>query len=355
MTLVTHAYSLTEGEIMVHEAWEELFFRYLLTEKRVAQNTFDAYKRDVVQLLAYLKEQGSEQASCTQVRTDAFSGIISSAQAAPGQVTPEQVALSHASLTQVSQEQLRAFVYDMHENKKLTPRSITRKIATLKSLFGFLHERYGFINAAEGLLFPKLEKLLPDYLTEEEVSLLLQTVDKGTLCHAARNRVMIYLLYASGMRISELVSLTLASLHYDTGFIDITGKGGKARTIPLPQAVMALLKEYCETELATFNARHQSLNNQYLFPVIYGGSLRPITRQALWGILRALCRMAGINRPLSPHRLRHSFATHMLKRGLDLRSLQMMLGHERVSTVQIYTHVEKSYLRTLYDKKHPRS
>jgi len=331
---------------MVHEAWEELFFRYLLTEKRVAQNTFDAYKRDILQLLVYLKEHGSEQASCNQIHTDVFSGEVPS-----GQAKPEQV----VSLAQVSQEQLRAFVYDMRENKKLTPRSITRKIATLKGLFGFLHERYGFINAAEGLLFPKLEKLLPDYLTEEEVSLLLQTVDKGTLCHAARNRVMIYLLYASGMRISELVSLTLASLHYDTGFIDIAGKGGKARTIPLPSAVMALLKEYCETELATFNARHQNLNNQYLFPVIYGGSLRPITRQALWGILRVLCRAAGINRPLSPHKLRHSFATHMLKRGLDLRSLQMMLGHERVSTVQIYTHVEKSYLRTLYDKKHPRS
>jgi integrase/recombinase XerD len=312
-----------QEEAMEHEAWEDLFYRYLLTEKRVAKNTFEAYKRDVAQLLIYLKSQKEDQ--------------------------------ENISLAQVSPEELRAFVYDLRESKNLTPRSITRKVAVMKSLFGFLHTRYGFVHAAEGLLFPKLEKLLPDYLSEQEISLLLQTVDKSTDQNALRNRVMIYLLYASGMRISELVSLTQSSLHYDTGFIDIAGKGGKARTIPLPQPVMDLLKTYNDTELARFNARHQSLNNQYLFPVVYGGTLRPITRQALWGILRAICHLAGITRPLSPHRLRHSFATHMLKRGLDLRSLQMMLGHERVATVQIYTHVEKSYLRTLYDKKHPRS
>ena len=303
---------------MVHEAWEELFFRYLLTEKRVAHNTFDAYKRDIEQLITYL--------------------------------TTKELSLAQASF-----DDLRGYVYEMREAKNLTPRSITRKIASIKSLFGFLHMRYGFANASEGLLFPKLEKLLPDYLTEQEVGILLQAADRAEALHAARNRVMIYLLYASGMRISELVSLQLQSIHQDTGFIDVAGKGGKSRTIPVPPPVMNLIQYYCTTELAEFNARHLKFNNQYLFPIIYGGTLRAITRQALWGILRTVCKIAGINRPLSPHKLRHSFATHMLKRGLDLRSLQMLLGHEKVATVQIYTHVEKSYLRTLYDKKHPRS
>jgi integrase/recombinase XerD len=301
-----------------HEAWEELFFRYLLTEKRVAHNTFDAYKRDIEQLVAYLTTQ-------------------------------------NLSLALASSDALRGYVYELREEKKLTPRSVTRKIASIKSLFGFLHSRYGFANASEGLLFPKLEKLLPDYLTEHEVGILLQAVDKAQAQNAARNRVMIYLLYASGMRVSELVSLELQSLHHDTGFIDIAGKGGKGRTIPLPPPIMKLIQTYCDTELAHFNARHPDLNNQYLFPVLYGHTLRAITRQALWGILKGVCRTAGIRSSLSPHKLRHSFATHMLKRGLDLRSLQILLGHEKVATVQIYTHVEKSYLRTLYDKKHPRS
>lgn len=303
---------------MVHEAWEELFFRYLLTEKRVAHNTFDAYKRDIEQLVAYLTTK-------------------------------------NLSLSLASSDNLRGYVYELREEKKMTPRSVTRKIASIKSLFGFLHTRYGFTNASEGLLFPKLEKLLPDYLTEHEIGLLLQAVDKAEAQNATRNRVMIYLLYASGMRVSELVSLEIQSLHYDTGFIDIAGKGGKGRTIPLPPPIMTLIKNYCDSELTTFNMRHPELNNQYLFPVFYGNTLRAITRQALWGILKDICRSAGIRSTLSPHKLRHSFATHMLKRGLDLRSLQVLLGHEKVATVQIYTHVEKSYLRTLYDKKHPRS
>lgn len=308
---------------MMQEAWEDIFFRYLLTEKRVSHNTFDAYKRDILQLVEYLNQKG--------------------------------VIDGEHSFTQVSLDHLRSFVCELREEKKLSARSVNRKIAALKSFFGFLHDRYGFTNNAQELVFPRLEKRLPDYLTEQEVGLLLQTVDKTTGLHALRNRVMIYLLYASGMRISELVSLQLSSLHYDTGFIDVLGKGGKARTIPLPQPVMALIQQYCEQDVSVFNERHKDRDNYFLFPIVYGGKIRPITRQALWTIVRNLCREAGIARPLSPHRLRHSFATHMLKRGLDLRSLQVLLGHEKVSTVQIYTHVEKSYLRTLYDKKHPRS
>lgn len=303
---------------MVHEAWEELFFRYLLTEKRVAQNTFQAYKSDIQQLVAYLKER-----DCT--------------------------------LMQSTHDVLRTYVHELREQQQLSARSVNRKLAAVKALFGFLHARYGFEHHAQELIFPKLEKTLPDFLSEQEVGMLLAAVDKAEGEHALRNRVMIYLLYASGMRITELVSLTLTSIHDDTGFIDVAGKGGKARTIPIPHQVMGLIKEYCMHDLAKFNARHVEKGNQYLFPVLYAGTIRPLTRQALWGILKEICRSAGIRDSFSPHKLRHSFATHMLKRGLDLRSLQVMLGHEQVSTVQIYTHVEKSYLRTLYDKKHPRS
>jgi len=294
------------------------FTAYLLTERRVSSNTFDAYKRDIEQFITYLEKN---------------------------KVTLEKTKLAtiKSYLQCLKQQELKA-------------RSMSRKISSLKAFYNYLNKYLGFENVASELAFPKLEKRLPSYLSEQEVQLLLETADKETTINGFRNKIMLYLLYVSGMRISELISLKLSDLHFDTGFIAVQGKGGKGRMIPIPPHVLEMLKKYLETVHKQFMQVDESRRRtEYLFPVCYGGRVRPITRQAFWTILKALAKKANIDRPISPHKLRHSLATHMLKNGADLRSLQLLLGHENLSTVQIYTHLETEHLRKVYDKKHPRS
>jgi integrase/recombinase XerD len=293
------------------------FHAYLLTEKRVAPNTFSAYKRDIDQFVAYLKIQ-------------------------------------NRFLEKAQQDDIKEYLKYAKETLHLTARSLTRKIASLKVLFLYLHEHHGMPNVAQDLVFPKLEKKLPSYLSESEIRRLLEAAENDTSQIGMRNKVILYLLYVSGMRISELIALKISHLHFDTGFIDVQGKGGKARMVPIPQPVLELIKEYLSTVHAAFtdNGKRQT---DFVFPTYYGKIIKPITRQAVWIALKTLCKKSGLEKSIHPHQLRHSLATHMLKNGVDLRSLQMLLGHENLATVQIYTHLETSYLRKVYDKKHPRS
>ena len=181
---------------------------------------------------------------------------------------------------------------------------------------------------------------------------LLKAAEADSSSHAHRNKVMLYLLYVTGLRITELTTLTLSAIQWDTGFLHIAGKGGKQRMIPLPLPMKELLQGYVQKLQHQMTAENKS---DYLFPVRYACTIRPITRQAFWNILKKIWKKTGNAKSISPHQLRHSLATHLLKRGADLRSLQLLLGHENVSTVQIYTHVETSHLRMVYNKKHPRS
>jgi len=294
------------------------YHAYLLTEKRVARNTCAAYKQDLDQFAAFLEQDNIELAAVTT-------------------------------------KHLKAFLKKLHA-QKLSPRSLARKISSLKAFFKYLQERYEIENVAADLTFPKLDKKLPRYLPEQEMAELLEVTEKDRSPVGVRNKVMVYLLYVSGMRVSELVGLKVSDIHFDTGVIDVVGKGGKGRVIPLPQAMIAIIKEHLKTPLKTLLQGNSNANKtNYLFPTLYGGSIRPITRQALFIILKKLWQQTTIKKPISPHMLRHSLATHMLKNGADLRSLQMLLGHENLGTVQIYTHVEVSHLRAIYDKKHPRS
>jgi len=289
------------------KVYVEQFFTYLLTQKCVSANTFAAYKADMLQFLSFLQ---------TQSLLDA----------------------------QLTSKELKLFLYSLKQ-ASLSARSMSRKISTLKLFFTFAAEQGLMANLAQQLKFPKLEKKLPLYLNEAEIETLLQCAQVDTSTYAQRNKVMLYLLYVTGLRISELTSLKITAIQWDTGFLRVDGKGGKQRMVPLPIPIVTLLKEY----VGAAKPAH------FLFPIKYAGTVRPITRQAFWGILKQLCKKAGINRSVSPHQLRHSLATHLLHRGADLRSLQMLLGHENISTVQIYTHVETSHLRQVYDKKHPRS
>lgn len=293
------------------------FYAYLLAEKRVAANTFSAYKRDIEQFTGYLAD-------------------------------------NKIDLPTMKREQLKSYLKYLKESLGLTARSISRKIAALKILFLYMHEYNQVPNLAEDLISPKLEKRLPSYLSEEEVHRLLQEAEKDSTDIGMRNKVLLYLLYATGMRITELVSLPVSAIHFDTGFIDVQGKGGKVRMVPLPEHTLALLREYL-AQVHGALIKHSTIKTDYFFPVIYGGGIKHISRQAVWIVLKKLCAKAGMNRSIHPHQLRHSLATHMLKNGADLRSIQILLGHENLSTVEIYTHVETSHLRKIYDKKHPRS
>jgi len=283
------------------------FEAYLLTEKRVSVNTFNAYKGDITQFVYFLSK-------------------------------------NNIAIEQIKKSDLKRFLYYLYD-LKLSARSVARKISSLKIFFAYIHQRFGWKNIAEELHMPKIEKKLPQYLTENEVQLLLTAAEHDQTVIGIRNKVMLYLLYVSGMRISELVKLTIADIHFDTGFIAVCGKGGKQRMIPIPQLVLMMIKNYMGT----------LKNTDYLFPVKYSKKIKPISRQAFWVILKKLCKRAGIDQSIFPHQLRHSLATHLLKKGADLRSLQLLLGHESIATVQIYTHVEISHLREAYDKKHPRS
>jgi integrase/recombinase XerD len=293
------------------KAYCDQFFSYLLTEKRVSLNTFNAYKTDILQLLHFLEKK---------------------------EITSQQLSL----------KDLKFFLQELKNSCSAT--SMARKISSLKLFFSFAHEKGQLPNLGVQLTFPKLEKKIPHYLTEQEIETLLAVADQDKTPHGIRNKIMLYLLYVTGLRISELTHLTTSSILWDSGFLQVEGKGGKQRMIPLPMPMTDLLKKYCE-ELSE-KKEHKSI---YLFPILYAGTVRPITRQAFWGILKKLWKKTGIAKSISPHQLRHSLATHLLQRGADLRSLQLLLGHENLSTVQIYTHVEKSHLRTIYDKKHPRS
>ncbi|MCK4651287.1 tyrosine recombinase [Candidatus Babeliales bacterium] len=298
-----------------------LFQTYLLTEKRVSMNTFFAYKKDIDQLFNFLKENKICLKKCNKNHLKRFLRIL--------------------------------------KRKGLSAKTLSRKISSLKTLFNYLNERFKLSNRASSLVFPKLEKKLPIYLTETEVQQLLMAANEDTTDKGIRNRVMLYLLYASGMRVSELVSLTIDQIHFDTGFVSLVGKGNKERLIPLPKNVMGLLKYYIDEIHVSLlskkaNLQEQSKNN-YLFFSYYKGECKSISRQSFWIILKKILSRADIVKNVSPHTLRHSLATHLLKSGANIRSLQLLLGHEQLSTVQIYTHLQTSHIRKVYDKKHPRA
>ncbi len=294
------------------------FESYLLTEKRVSANTFSAYKRDIAQFNTYL-------------------------------------IANNILLADITVKDLKNFLRYLKENN-IGARSVARKISALKVLFAYLHERYAIEDKTESLIFPKVKQRLPQFLTEQEVETLLKVADQDTADLGHRNKVMLYLLYVTGMRISELVTLKTGDIRFDTGFISVRGKGDKERMIPVPMPMLDLLRTYLQTVHAAFTSKQNGARaTDILFPTLYAGRVRPITRQAFWIILNGLWKQTGIEKVISPHQLRHSLATHMLKNGVDLRSLQLILGHENVVTVQIYTHVEVSHVREVYDKKHPRS
>lgn len=288
------------------------FKRYLLVEKGLSQNTVSSYTRDLMKFKAYLEQQ-----KLTDFKQDRF------------------VILNFLAT-------LKA--------QAMANNSVIRMVSSLRKFYRFLLETEQItIDPMQQVDSPKKQQHLPQVLSQAEVKRLLAVPDTTTAL-GIRDRTILEVLYATGLRVSELTHLKLAELHLSLGLIQTLGKGDKERLIPIGDVAIEWIKRYLETSRPTFLKAGQS--EPILFLNHYG---RPFTRQGIWKSLKQMVRAAGIEKDITPHTLRHSFATHLLENGADLRVVQELLGHADISTTQIYTHVSQKHLREVYDRYHPRA
>jgi integrase/recombinase XerD len=289
----------------------DLYLEHLRVERRLAGHTLESYARDLDGLAAF-----SAGMSCK----------------------PESL----------DRSALEAFVRQRMASG-LSPRSVARAVAAIRGYYRFLVlDRRLDESPADDLQPPHAWPALPKFLSFEEVETLIAAPDISTP-RGLRDRAMIELLYATGMRVSELISVRPADLHLDEHYLNCIGKGNKERLIPIGEQAAAWILRYQRDGRPVFLKGRASPR---LFVNARGG---PLGRVGFWKILKQYGRQAGLPRSLSPHVVRHSFATHLLDRGADLRAIQMMLGHSDLSTTQIYTHVLEARLRAIYDRFHPRS
>jgi integrase/recombinase XerD len=247
----------------------------------------------------------------------------------------------------VTREDLFVFLSHMH-SRGLSPRTRARKISCLKGFFRFLlARRYISCDPSQLIDSPKLPKKIPNYLEADEVERLLAAVDASTP-EGIRNSAMLELIYASGLRVSELVRVEIDRVDLEMGCVTVRGKGSKERVVPMGLAASRAIINYLETARPRLL---QARRCDALFVTRRGG---PMTRQAFWKIVKKTADRAGIVKEISPHTLRHSFATHLVQNEADLRSVQIMLGHADISTTEIYTHVAQHRLKLLHTSIHPR-
>lgn len=252
------------------------------------------------------------------------------------------------ALAELDRAELEAFVRELM-GQGYSPRSVARCVACVRGFYKFLViDRQISVNPAEDLRAPRAWPSLPKYLAVEEVDKLLEGPD-ATTPRGLRDRALIEVLYATGLRVSELVHLKTSDLNLEVGYLTCMGKGSKERIVPLGEQAVTWVTRYLQQGRGPLMKGRTSA---WLF--VNGPRGEPLTRVGFWKLLKRYGTAAGISRELSPHVLRHSFATHLLENGADLRAIQMMLGHADLSTTQIYTHVLEARLRSVYDKFHPR-
>lgn len=296
------------------------FLNYLTIEKGLSFNTQSAYHRDLQKLSSFLKKRHHP--------------------ASPGRKTA-------IDITRINRKELLAFLSDLRA-QALSPASITRIISTLRTFFNFLiREELLFHDPTAQIRAPRKSFHLPKTLHFSEVETLLN-MPKGDSPHAVRNDTMIELLYATGLRVSELLQLPVEGVNLESGYLITRGKGSKERIVPIGQCALRKLGTYLSV------VRPKLLKGKTSKTLFLSRSGKGMSRQTFWKQLAAIALKAGIQKPISPHMLRHSFASHILERGADLRSLQMMLGHADISTTQIYTHVARERLKKIHQESHPR-
>lgn len=288
------------------------FEYYLRVTKRLSQNSIKSYLTDLKEYVDFLKRNYNV-------------------------VNPNGVTKQH----------IRNFIARL-KRKNNTSSSISRKMSAIRSLHKyFLLENLVDSNVSLGVSLPKKEQKLPQVLSLLEVEALLVAADGDTPLEL-RNKAMLELLYGSGLRVSELVDLKLSDLHLNMGFINILGKGNKERIVPIGGEGAHAVRQYLDKGRTVL----KKVPGDILFVNSLGSS---ISRVGFYKTLKKIAKKAGITKDVSPHTLRHSFASHLLENGVDLRVVQELLGHEDISTTQIYTHISKKHLKNVYDEFHPRS
>ena len=285
------------------------YLEHLRAERGLAHNTIEAYAHDLREFAAHLSHHG-------------------------------------ASLADVCADGIAQFLGTLAE-RRVGARSQARYLSTLRGLFRFLRaQRYIERDPTELLDRPQASGSLPTVLTEGEVARLLSAPDVNDPA-GLRDAAMLHTMYASGLRVSELVGLPLTALSREQGLVRVSGKGGKQRLVPIGDVACELVERY----LHNVRGAWARAGEKAIFVTPRGG---PMTRQAFWKIVRRQAIAAGIVKTISPHKLRHSFATHLLEGGADLRAVQVMLGHSDISTTQVYTHVLTDRLRAVHERHHPR-
>lgn len=247
----------------------------------------------------------------------------------------------------ISEETLQQFIYEVA--KKVNPRTQSRLISGLKGFFNYLiFEDYRKTNPLELIEAPKLGRKLPDTLAVEEIDAIISAIDLSSK-QGERNRAIIETLYGCGLRVSELTSLKISDLYFEEGFIKVTGKGDKQRLVPIGPTTEKYISIY-RKEVRI----HQTIHPAAMDTVFLNQHGRPLTRAMIFTIVKRLAEKAGIHKTISPHTFRHSFATHLLENGADLRAIQQMLGHESITTTEIYTHIDRRHLTEIINRFHPR-
>ncbi|MCL6625528.1 site-specific tyrosine recombinase XerD [Alicyclobacillus shizuokensis] len=292
--------------------WIADFSDYLVVERGLAKNTLESYRRDLSTFLAYLENQ------------------------------------CHVPVEGVTQQHILAYLASLRQQGRANS-TISRNLASIRSFFHYLVATDVLsVDPTAHVDTPKIEKRLPKVLSVDEVERLLAAPNLQTVA-GLRDRAMLELLYATGIRVSELVSLNVEDLNLAAGFVRCTGKGDKERVIPVGDIAVQVLSAYLQQSRPEFL---RLTDDSALFLNHLGERM---SRQGFWKLLKKYAKLAGIVKDITPHTLRHSFATHLLERGADLRAVQEMLGHADISTTQIYTHITRGRLRELYASSHPRA
>jgi len=288
------------------------FYQYLLLEQGLARNTLNSYQTDIEYFALFC----SEREPAVRIR----------------EVMTEHV------------EEFLAHLYD----RKVQASTQARYLSSLKAFFRYaLLEKIVENNPVDVLQGPKLQRKLPEVLSVGEVDQLMDSIDLSEN-HGMRNRAMLEILYACGLRVSELCGLKLSNLHPEIELLKVHGKGNKERWVPVSKLALDQLTLYIESERSSGKIVDQDI-------VFLNNRGKKLSRQSVFLIIKKYCGLAGIDKNVSPHTLRHSFATHLLKGGADLKAIQDMLGHESITTTEIYTHIDQEYLRKAILEYHPRN
>jgi len=285
---------------------------YLRIERGLSENSVSSYSLDIKKLVGWL--------------------------------TKHSITISPISITE---ETLQQFIY--HIAKEVNPRSQSRIISGLRGFFNYLiFEEYRKTNPLELIESPKMGRKLPDTLSIKEIDSLIEAIDLSSP-QGERNRAILETLYGCGLRVSELITLKISDLFFDEGFIKVTGKGNKQRFVPIGDTTIKYINLY-RKEIRV----HQDIHPTAKDTIFLNRRGKPLTRAMIFTIVKLLAEKAGIHKIISPHTFRHSFATHLLENGADLRAIQQMLGHESITTTEIYTHIDKSHLTQVINTFHPR-